>query len=690
MKQYQFIRLVGSFLKTLRLFGYIFLFNLAFIASSVASTYEVKKLASNFLTTYPVLDFVYGPLLDGTTGVVWIGFGDDSRDIFYYHYPYEQNITNDNDFDTYAISVDVNRYSSIVWQLRHSTITSEIYLSDSSDPENIIHLSSEEDMSSHPRINDNGQVVWVTGDGYNSYIYLYDINRADGNSVEKISERGEAHNPQINNSGYVVWEETVGDSRDPKGEIFFYDGSTTVNISNSSDSNDFSPRIGNGKQVAWISDDGHDKEIRFWDGNEVKNISNNDVDDSQMEMSSSGHIVWSSFVGNNREIFLYKDGLKNNISNTEKDDYNPHVNKNGYVVWDNNEGGIYLYDGNEDSRVNTVGAEGRMPRINRINIIAWGGGGNVYQAIPISTPRLGDKTPFPGFLICPDDSTRLCPFEAMLKAPELQISTDHGFYRESYDVTEPCDGCAFSNHRQFSYLPETLVRVRRATFPILFGKADSKIFTQKLNTLKSTLEKQPIGLRFSKSMRKATLGEISTYLKKKKNADALKNRLLATLNAMELDWRVPKLKTQKIKSGANQTAQFDGVAWATFHKVKKSGALSLKVENGVPALSKAHELGWPFAKYNMKFKGQVDGAIDITFYYGGLGFGGKRPSPRLLQWDGKAYTDVTTVINYESQTITGRVNKLSTFVIMNKAKIDGRYISVGKHQAKKQEKQKSK
>lgn len=681
MKQHQFIRFVHPVLKVLKLFGYALLLNFVFATSVTAITYEVKRVASNLA---PWVLYSREPLLDGTTGVVWSGLENFKSDIFRYAV-FQRNVSDDERRD---VDQDVNRHGSIVWQgFNISEYTRKIYLSDVRDPDNIVNLTPEElELSWHPRINDSGQVVWVSGRAAASFsnIYLYDANRVDGHSVEKISERSQAHSPEINNSGNVVWvrKSDYVSGAGYNDEIIFYDGSTITNISNSPNSDDSSPRIGNGTKVAWIGDDGNDKEIHYWDGSAIHKISDNNVDDSQLEMSSNGYVVW---VSNQHEIFLYKDGVTSSISNTLMQKYNPHVNNNGFVVWDNNEGGIYVYDGRKVSRVNRVGAEGSTPRINRINTIAWGGGENVYRAMPVSKPRLGSRAPFPASLVCPDDPTRLCPLVAMQKAPEIEISTGQSRHD---DVT--CNGCAFSNKQQSSYMPVTLVRARQAIFPLLIEKPDSKRFTDVLTTLIPILKKQPVGLRFNKSMRKATLGEISTYLKKKKNADALKNRLLAVVNAMELDWRVPKLEVQKIKSGANQSAQFGGVAWATLHKVKKPGTLSLEVENGVPALSKSHELGWPFAKYSMKFSGQVEGPVDITFYYGGLGFGGKRPSPRLLQWDGKAYTDVTTVINYESRTITGRVNKLSTFVLMNPIRIDGRYIPVGKQQTKKQGKQKSK
>jgi hypothetical protein len=105
--------------------------------------------------------------------------------------------------------------------------------------------------------------------------------------------------PQINNSGQVVWD-------DGEGEIFFYNGTTTIQLTDNS-YGDRLPQINNSGQVVWMGEgpSGTDEEIFFYNGTTTIQLTDNDYNDLYPQINISGQVVWQGCDGADCSIFLY-------------------------------------------------------------------------------------------------------------------------------------------------------------------------------------------------------------------------------------------------------------------------------------------------------------------------------------------------------------------------------------------------
>lgn len=158
-------------------------------------------------------------------------------------------------------------------------------------------------------------------------------------------------------------------------------------------------------------------------------------------------------------------------------------------------------------------------------------------------------------------------------------------------------------------------------------------------------------------------------LKRTDQSDAVLANLLArTLNAIELDRRVPPVPPVEISAGKRTAADLSGIASLAFRRVERSGRVTLRVVNApaLPATLTGYIPGWPFASYQFQFDGSLakTGYVDLTLYAGGLYFPGGFRRLRLIEVDGQIARDITTKIDAKAKTVTGRTNKLSHYVIM--------------------------
>jgi hypothetical protein len=142
--------------------------------------------------------------------------------------------------------------------------------------------------------------------------------------------------------------------------------------------------------------------------------------------------------------------------------------------------------------------------------------------------------------------------------------------------------------------------------------------------------------------------------------------LTKAISALELDWRVPRLSSEEVKTGKHSTVDFQGVAWVTMSDVGKPGKVGLQLEPGLPAVAPGFSTTWPVATYAFDFSGQLakDGYMDVSFHTAGMRFEGSPSMLRILEWDGKAYNDITTHFDAERGIVTGRTTRLSRFVLM--------------------------
>ena len=267
--------------------------------------------------------------------------------------------------------------------------------------------------------------------------------------------------------------------------------------------------------------------------------------------------------------------------------------------------------------------------------------------------------PLPRFPRFPPGSTIKFDWEKMMAIAM--------WVREHWDIIFPPIGGPRPRHVPYlpDKMPSYLSDIYRSGFTFLSKLEHIEFPERSVEHIAKLLEKVPVGSRFTQSMQKPVLEALKKFKGSKKDILPVSGKLLEAINAMDLDWRVSSMPTREVKSGKKTTVDFRGVVWITFKDVKEPGDCSLRVEGSLPALVEGFQPGWPIASYHFDFKGKLAENVDISFYIGGISFPGQSFSPRVFEWDGKSYNDITTNIDFRREVIIGRTNRLSTYVIMN-------------------------
>ena len=196
------------------------------------------------------------------------------------------------------------------------------------------------------RINRLGDIAWRKPfSPYKYGIYAY----KDGQN--SIVREGCLDRPRLNDLGHVVWSEYDAGECNVSGgdyEIYLYDGTSVVRITNNSVGTDWYPQINNSDQVVWwgtnLNPDplaGYTFEIFLYDhgSHQTTQITNNNWDDMLPEINDFGQIVWQSNNGPSvsgapsGEIYLYSDGTIQRLTDDDCIDENPQINNRGQIVW---------------------------------------------------------------------------------------------------------------------------------------------------------------------------------------------------------------------------------------------------------------------------------------------------------------------------------------------------------------------
>ena len=213
-----------------------------------------------------------------------------------------------------------------------------------------------------------------------------------------------------------------------------------------------------------------------------------------------------------------------------------------------------------------------------------------------------------------------------------------------------------------SYLPEIYLEILGAS-----GPGPQWYFAEDaLSRLMTLLKKATANRPYAKSLTATILKTLNESNSAQAVSPEVVGKVLEVANAIELDWRVPRVASQEVKPGEYSAVGFQGIAWVAMRDVVKPGKVELQVENGLPATALGFRPGWPIATYTFEFTGHLgkDGYVDVSIHIGGRRFTGSLSELRVLEWDGKLYKDITTHVDARRGVITGRTNRLSTYVLM--------------------------
>ena len=327
------------------------------------------------------------PLINADGDVVWSGNGGSGTDfeVFLYDGSSITQLT-DNSYDDTAYGINDNGY--VVWYGWDGT-DFEIFLYNGSSTDQVTDNSYDDigygmDVIPHA-INSNGYIVWQGCDGGSSgsceggdwEIFLY-----DGSAITQLTDNSyDDDYPQINENGHVAWQGCAGGGDCPATyigdgwEIFLYDGSTTVRLTDNA-SYDGHPQISANGDVVWQGWDGADNEIFLYNGSTTEPLTDNSSNDIDPQINAAGHVVW---VGD-REIFLYDGSATTQLTDNTYEDNNPQIGDSGHVVWHGRGGTeeldmeIFLYDGRTTTRItNNLHHYDAYPRTNANGDVVWFG-----------------------------------------------------------------------------------------------------------------------------------------------------------------------------------------------------------------------------------------------------------------------------------------------------------------------------
>ncbi|MCK5397754.1 MAG: hypothetical protein KAJ33_05855, partial [Thermoplasmata archaeon] len=175
--------------------------------------------------------------------------------------------------------------------------------------------------------------------------------------------------PLINNLGQVTWRgwgqwSTYLNSTD---QIYFWDGTEVIQITNYTDSYVGNPRINNAGSVVWTWGlDDLLSEIYLWNGTEIIQITDNFVREYDPEINDNGEITWSQ----ENDIYIWNGNDIIQITNDSYANQRPQINDNGSVVWQGN-GQIYLWNGIDTLQLTNNTSNNRIPRINNQGHVFW-------------------------------------------------------------------------------------------------------------------------------------------------------------------------------------------------------------------------------------------------------------------------------------------------------------------------------
>ena len=177
-----------------------------------------------------------------------------------------------------------------------------------------------------------------------SYGYA-DIFLYDGTSTTQLSNDPNIDNyqPDMNNNGDVVWTGVTPPGVTPEAptsHIFLYDGTSTTQLSNNPYINNESPQINdNGYVVWWGFDESGAALIFLYDGTSTTQLTTNNFS-LFPQINDNGWVVWTEFDGWDCHIFLYDGTSTTQLSNNPVNSnalgsgvFNPQINDNGWVVW---------------------------------------------------------------------------------------------------------------------------------------------------------------------------------------------------------------------------------------------------------------------------------------------------------------------------------------------------------------------
>jgi len=149
-------------------------------------------------------------------------------------------------------------------------------------------------------------------------------------------------------------------------------GNATTGISNLS--------VSSNGDLVWTASDGNDNEVYLYDGISIQNLSNNNVDDRDPTINSSGQVAWSGFVvsspASNYSLYFYNGITSDRVFFTgSREAQSPIMIDDGRVVYETVEGTLHrlwLFNGsNSQTTLQTTTSDIDSYVVNSSGQVAW-------------------------------------------------------------------------------------------------------------------------------------------------------------------------------------------------------------------------------------------------------------------------------------------------------------------------------
>ncbi|MDJ0568856.1 MAG: carbohydrate-binding protein [Pleurocapsa sp. MO_192.B19] len=200
----------------------------------------------------------------------------------------------------------------------------------------------------------------------------------------------------------MVWSASDGNDN----EIYLYNGSETIQLTDN-DVNDDNPQVSDGN-VAWLSYEGEpnyhyypDNAIYLYDGTSTTRLTDADTVINEFDLSGN-QLAWSDSDGKDSEIYFYDGTGVTQLTRNSLSESSPQISGNN-IVWsayDEGDSEIYLYDGSEVTQLTDNNTYDSSPQISGNNVVWSGDDGNdseIYlyngsETIQITNNDTGDHS----------------------------------------------------------------------------------------------------------------------------------------------------------------------------------------------------------------------------------------------------------------------------------------------------------
>jgi hypothetical protein len=289
-------------------------------------------------------------------------------------------------------------------------------------------------------------VTWWQYDGNDHEIFFYDGSQ----TIQLTNNDREDWFPQTHN-GMVTW---YGFDDDPYGtEIFLWDGTQTIQLTESPSLSSKFPQIHNG-MVTWYGSDGNDNQIFLYDGTQTIQLTYTTYPDIFPQIHN-GMVTWEAYTGDNYDVFFYDGSQTSKIpSPWISNDMDPQIH-NGMVTWrgyDGEDTEIFLWDGTQTIKLTNNDNSDTDPQIHNGMVTWYGSDGEdneifLYdgtQVIQLTDNNVRDEAPqiHNGEVVFDHDVNdilvaRIDTTPPIIQGPE-DLTIESGQYFElSWDVSDP-------------------------------------------------------------------------------------------------------------------------------------------------------------------------------------------------------------------------------------------------------------